>query len=75
MRSGRKWVYDMTNIEKTLILAYAECDMNISKTARTTHYSRNGVVYQLNKIHKKYGLNPIVFYDLVELVDRAKGGD
>ena len=65
----------MTEIEKTVILAFAENDMNLSKTAIATHYDRNTIYYRLCCIRKKYGLNPKKFYDLIELVKMAKGSE
>jgi sugar diacid utilization regulator len=63
----------MTDSEKRIILGYAENDMNLSKTARATHYHPNTIRDYFPRIAKKYGLDPKKFYDLVELVEMAKG--
>lgn len=65
----------MTQIEKEIILAYAKCNMTASETARMVHYHPNNVEYHLTKIKKKYGLDPKVFYDLVKLLEIAKGAE
>ena len=64
----------MTELEKNVILIYADNNMDISKTARAAKYHRNSIVYWLEKIKEKYGLNPRNFYDLIRLVEMAKGG-
>lgn len=63
----------MTRAEKSVILGYAENDMNLAKTARNINYHRNTIEYHFQRIIKKYGLNPHKFYDLIELVEMAKG--
>ena len=63
----------MTDVEKSIILAFADNNMDFSKTARSANYHRNSVYYQMHRITKKYKLNPQNFYDLVELVKMAKG--
>ena len=50
-------------------MEFAENDMNMSETARVLHVARQTVLYHLQKVYKKTGLNPLVFYDLVELLD------
>ena len=64
----------MNELEKNIVLSYAENNMDVSKTARATHYHRNTMEYHLKRIAEKYGLNPRKFYDLIDLVDVAKGG-
>lgn len=58
---------------KDIILAMAECNMNVSEVAQMKHYHRNSIIYHCNHIHQKTGLNPHNFYDLVKLVDMVKG--
>jgi carbohydrate diacid regulator len=62
----------MNSKEKEMILALAEHDMNISKTADGLYYHRNTITYRLNKIKEKYFLDPTNFYDLIKLVEMAK---
>lgn len=63
----------MTSKERYIIFAYARNDMNALKTAKNISCHRNAVEYHLVKIEEKYGLNPKKFYDLVKLVEMAKG--
>lgn len=63
----------MTQSEKRIIIGYAENDMNLSRTARNIRYHPNTIRDYFPRIAKKYGLNPKKFYDLVELVEMAKG--
>lgn len=65
----------MTDVEKNIVLSYAENDMNETKTARAIHYHRNTIEYHFKKITEKYGLNPHKFYDLIKLIKMAKGGN
>lgn len=62
----------MTNKEKKIVLAYADNDMLMSKTAESLFYHPNTIRYYLNKIKRKYGLDPCRFYDLVALVNSIK---
>ena len=62
----------MNALEKEIVLAFAECNMDLSKTARKTYMHRNSIVYQLEKIQKKTGLQPKRFFDLIKLVEMCK---
>ena len=59
----------VTDIQKETIKAFAECDMNASKTAEHMYMCRNAVVYNLNEIKRKMGLDPRKFYDLIKLLE------
>lgn len=63
----------MTDSEKRVILGFAENDMNAFKTARNLNYHPNTILYYFEKITDRYGLNPKKFYDLIKLVEMAKG--
>ncbi len=63
----------MKQIDKDIILALAEYDMNVSMVARVTHYHRNTIAYRTGKIQKECGLNPLKFYDLIKLIEIVKG--
>ena len=52
-----------------VLLAYAENDMLMTKTAEAIYRSVYTVNWHLEQIHKLTGLNPKKFYDLVKLVD------
>ena len=58
----------MNTTDKEILIAFAECNMNVSETARVMTYHRNNVDYHLQKIEEKTGLNPKCFYDLVKLL-------
>ena len=65
----------MSEIENSIILSFAENDMSATETARNLNYHRNTILYHLGRIRNKYGLDPQRFFDLVELVKIAKGGE
>lgn len=58
----------LTNANKKIVLAFAENDMKVSKTARSTFYSKNTIDYHLKCVKQKTGLDPFKFYDLVEIL-------
>ena len=58
--------------EKEVILALADNDMNVSAASVKLFQHRNTTVYNIEKIKRKTGLNPMIFYDLVKLVEAAK---
>lgn len=62
----------MNEAEKNVILAFADNNMDLSKTARVAHYHRNTIYYHFKRIKKKYNLDALKFYNLVELVKMAK---
>lgn len=59
---------------RAIILALAEHDLNLLAVARAMYFHRNNVRYHCEQIHKKTGLNPRRFYDLVKLVEMVKEG-
>ena len=63
----------MTERDKEIIIALADCNMNESEVARRLYLHRNGVVYHLNSVKKKTGLDPTNFYDLVKLGGIVRG--
>ena len=62
----------MTEREKEIVLALARNDMNVSKTAKDLHFHRNNMTYHIERITKKYNLDPRKFYDLIKLIESAK---
>lgn len=64
----------MSGIEKEIVLAFAKNNMSKTKTATELYRHRNTVIYHLEKIQKSFGLDPQNFYDLIKLVEIAKGG-
>lgn len=66
----------MTEYEKKVILALADKNMNVSAAARKVKYHRNTVVYHIERIKDKTGLNPCNFFDLLKLLKMVqKSGD
>lgn len=63
----------MNDLETRIILLMADCDMNITDTAKVMYVHRNTVVYHIDKIKRKTGLNPTKFYDLCQLVTMSRG--
>ncbi len=59
----------MNDKEIEVIKSMCDCDMNVSRVARELHYHRNSIVYRIEQIKEKTGLNPSCFYDLVKLKD------
>ena len=60
---------DLTWIERQMIRTIAECDLNVSRAARVYHYHRNTLVYHCEKIKRKTGLDPRVFWDMIKLLE------
>ena len=58
----------LTDNEKELIRAMADHDMNVNAAARAMYHHRNSVIYHVEKIKHKTGLDPRRFYDLVSLI-------
>lgn len=58
----------MDRTDKRIILTLAECDMNVTQTAQKLYMHRNSIVYHINRVKKKTGLNPLCFYDLCKLI-------
>lgn len=65
--------YDLTDIEKEIIIQMADCDLRLGEVAKQINYCRGAVYYHVKRIFKKTGLNPRSFYDLLILIDIVKG--
>lgn len=63
----------MTEIDKLVLFALADCDLNISRVAKKLNYHRNNVWYHVEQIKKKTGHNPTRFYDMCYLL-KVYGG-
>lgn len=61
----------LTERDREVVLAFAKNNMDAAKAARDMPMHRNSVIYHLERVKKKTGLNPLVFYDLVKLVGGA----
>lgn len=55
--------------KREIVLAFAECSMSLSATAKKLHFHRNNIEYHLEQTRKKTGLNPRNFYDLIKLLE------
>jgi sugar diacid utilization regulator len=65
----------LSDMQKEVSLAMADCDMVASEVARKIHCTRNNIDYHCARIFEITGLNPKCFYDLVELVEAIRSGD
>lgn len=63
----------MSELQKRVVIAFAENDMRIDRTAAAMMYSRGTIQYYLDKIRRDTGLNPRCFFDLIKLYKIAKG--
>lgn len=61
----------MTDIQKTIVKAFAENNMNTEAAAKKTFRHRNSVYVHLNLIQRKTGLDPRNFFDLIKLYEMA----
>lgn len=62
----------LTQTQAEIILAYAECSMNRSKTARKLYRNINDIYYQLKKIKEDVGIDPRQYYELKKLENLAR---
>ena len=62
----------LTMKQAKTILALADCDMRPAKAALMLDCHKNTVEFRLTKIWEKTGLDPKCFYDLCQLVKKAK---
>jgi carbohydrate diacid regulator len=64
----------LTDLDIQVVLAFAENNMNASKTSKSLFFHRNTVIYHLDKVKRNTGLDPFRFYDLMELILCLKEG-
>lgn len=62
----------LSDIQREIILALADCGMKPGKAARKSYIDRNTVYYHFERIKAITGKDPTRFYDLIELVEMAK---
>ena len=65
----------LTEHQKQVIRAMAECDMNISAVARKLYYHRRSVESTLSTIKRSTGLDVRKFYELIKLLELADDND
>lgn len=58
----------LSDEDKELLRQYARDNKNVSRTAHHFYLYRNTVMYRLERIKKKTGLDPTYFFDLVALL-------
>lgn len=63
----------LTALQRAIIVEFANNNMRINKTAEAVFVSDGAVIYNMKKIRKKTGLDPMRFYELVELLKDVKG--
>lgn len=61
----------LTDYEIETLIAFADNNMDASKTSRHQYLHRNTVVYRLEKVKRVTGLNPFNFYELIQLMELA----
>ena len=59
---------ELTDTDITVVIEFANNDMNASETAKKLFLHRNSVVYHLNKVEQVTDLSPFRFYDLIQLL-------
>lgn len=57
----------LTEVEKEVVRGMCECDMNMERVAKKLYCHRNTIYYHLARIHRKTGLDPKKFWELVAL--------
>lgn len=62
----------LSDVDVKTLLMFADCNMCITKTAKKLFYHRNTIIFRLQRICAKTGLNPLIFHDLVKLVEVAE---
>lgn len=50
----------------------AKANLNVSECGRMMFMHRNSIMWRLAQIHRKTGLNPVDFFDMVKLLDNLK---
>lgn len=58
----------LNDLQRDVILALADYDLNIGKTAEELHYHRNTITYHVGVIKKKTGYDALTFYGLERLL-------
>ena len=71
---SRPFCEGLTDVDVSVVLAFAENNMRVTQTAKKLFLHRNTVQYHLDIVAKKTGLSPLKFYDLVKLVGILKEG-
>ena len=67
-----KWE-GLTQLQCAIVREFANNNMRKNKTAKAVFVSDGAVTYNMKKIRKKTGLDPMRFYELIELLKIVKG--
>ena len=59
---------NLTDLDIKILIAFADNNMNVSETSRQMFLSRSATFYHLEKVKNKTELNPLNFFDLIELL-------
>lgn len=62
----------LSDVRREIILAFADCNMNLTDTGRKLYMHRNTIVYNLERTKAITGLNPYNFYELIRLVEEIR---
>ena len=62
----------MTKLQAEIIIALADNQINVTKTANKLFMHRTSVAYHIRQIRKNTGKNPMDFYDMCELLPIAR---
>lgn len=65
----------MNDLQKAIVIALAENDMSVKRTAENSNYARTTIQYHMQNIKKQTGLNPRSFFDLIKLYEIATKGE
>lgn len=62
----------ISKMDIKVVFALADCGLNPSRAARKLFVHRNTVLHHTGEIKNYTGLDPLDFYDMVELLERFK---
>lgn len=65
----------LTHREVEILLAYADCDMMTSRTARYLGCHKSTVTRAFSRIFRQTGFNPSEFWDLHAIINEIEKGD
>lgn len=63
----------MKDIDKKIIQALADNNLSVDKTAKEVFMGRSSIYRHVRKIKKETGLNPLSFWDLLNLLKMCWG--
>ena len=63
---------EISKMDIKVVFALADCGLNPSRAARKLFVHRNTVLHHIGEIKSYTGLDPLDFYDMVELLRRFK---